>query len=341
MKCAYIKGVRKIKKGTIDEPKSRNGYVVIDVKKCGICGSDIHYWDIGGPKGLVMGHEFCGIVIDPGDNRKLKVGDRVTALPISPCGKCEACESKNPQYCPDTWTHAVGLSLDNPGGYAEKLAVRPDMVIKVPKKISDNEVAMVEPTAVSYHAAKLANIKKGDSVLIIGAGIIGDLCATFAKLMGAKYVAISEVNEKRAKKAKKLGCCDEFFNPLKENFMPKVMSNCRYGYDVVIDCCGNSAAVSTAITCVKPHGNVVLVGVSLANIEIPSSLVVTKELNVYGAIAYTKKEFQDCIGFLLNEKINVLKFVDEIVSLDDVQNAFERLTNGNDDAIKILIQPNM
>ena len=119
MKCAMLKDKRKIEVESINEPKSKDGSVVIDVKKCGICGSDIHYWDLGLPNNLVMGHEFCGIVVDPGSRSDLAVGDRVTALPISPCGECPACKSGNPQYCPHTWDTAVGLSLTNPGAYAE------------------------------------------------------------------------------------------------------------------------------------------------------------------------------------------------------------------------------
>lgn len=339
MKCVALKGKKRLEVANINRPKTKDGSVVIDVKKTGICGSDIHYWDIGLPEGLVMGHEFCGIVTDPGSRNDLKVGDRVTGLPISPCGKCPACLSGNPQYCPDTWTYAVGLSLTNPGGYAESTSVRPDLVIKVPSNITDSEVAMVEPTAVGLHAVNLADIKIGAKVLVIGAGIIGDICAMFAKMNGASYVAISETNEKRGKKAVTLKCADEYFDARDEKFMEKVKKECPFGYDVVFDCSGNSAAVSTALTCVKPNGVVVMVGVSMENITIPSIALVMHELKVYGAIGYTYDEFKECIDLMSSRKIDMLKFVDDIVGLDGVQNAFERLTSGEDNAIKILIDP--
>ena len=205
MKCVKIKGVKKFEIGDIPEPKSQDGSVVIDVKKCGICGSDIHYWDAGEPVGLVMGHEYCGIVTNPGAREDLKVGDRVTALPISPCGHCSACVTGNPQYCPETWTHATGLSLTNPGALAPKMAIRPDMVLKVPDNVSDDEVAMVEPSAVGLHAVHLANIKVGEKVLVIGGGIIGLVSAMFAKMEGASYVALSETNDARGEKSIRLG----------------------------------------------------------------------------------------------------------------------------------------
>ena len=339
MKCVAIKGVKSLSPAIITDPVSKNGSVLIDVQKTGICGSDIHYWDAGQPITLVMGHEFCGKVLNPGSRTDLKVGDRVTGLPISPCGKCEACLSNNPQYCPETWAYAVGLSLTNPGAYAEKTTVRPDLVIKVPDNVSDEEAAMVEPTAVGYHAVNIGNVKKGDNVLVIGAGIIGQISALLAKKKGASYVAIAETNELRGKKAVRLGCADEFFNAKDENFIANVKKHNEYGFDVVLDCCGNSIAVTNAILCAKPNGTVVLVGVSLDSITIPSSVAVIKEMKLLGAIAYTKEEFEECLNMMARKEIEMLKFVDDIITLEEVQKAFERLTSGTDDAIKILIDP--
>ena len=111
MKCVEITKEKFLTVSEIEKPMSEDGSVIIKVESCGICGSDIHYWDTGEPKKLVMGHEFCGQVVDPGKRQDLKVGDKVTGLPISPCGMCEACKTGNPQYCPSTWAEAVGLSL--------------------------------------------------------------------------------------------------------------------------------------------------------------------------------------------------------------------------------------
>lgn len=339
IKSVVLKGAKNVAPCTVPEPAYKDGYVLINVSKCGICGSDIHYWSIGQPENLVMGHEFCGTVIDPGARGDLKEGDRITGLPISPCGKCEACLSNNPQYCPKTWDDAVGLSLTNSGAYSEKTAIRSDLVIKVPDNVSDEEAAMVEPTAVGLHAVNLAGIKKGDNVLVIGGGIIGQISALLAKKKGAGYVAIAEVNKLRGKKAVKLGCADEFYYAKEENFVENSKSNNPYGFDVVLDCCGNSTCVSNAIMCAKPNGTVVLVGVSLDSITIPSSVAVIKELKILGAIAYTKEEFIECLEMIAKKEINVIPFISAIVGLDSVQQAFERLTSLEDDAIKILIDP--
>ena len=340
MKSVAIKGQREFEIKEIDEPIKKEGTVCIDVKKCGICGSDIHYWVAGEPAGLVMGHEYCGVVTDPGSREDLKVGDRVTALPISPCGECYACKKGNPQYCPQTWTYATGLALTNPGALAPKMSIREDMVIKVPDNITDDEVAMVEPTAVGLHAIHLADTKVGDKVLVIGAGVIGLVSAMFAKMEGASYVAISETNELRGKKAVDLNVADEFLNATDEKFVENIMTKTEGGFDIVIDCSGNSAAVSSALATVKNGGKVILVGVSLTPVTIPTVVAVLHEIDIQGAIAYTKEEFQTCIELMRDKKIDVLKFVSEIISLEEVQDAYERLTSGTSEEIKILVDPN-
>lgn len=340
MKAAIIENVKKFKITDIDKPSPDKEKVIIDILKTGICGSDIHYWDAGEPKGLVLGHEFTGKVVDSGSRYDLKVGDKVTALPISPCGHCEACETRNPQYCAETWLHAVGLSLDNPGGLTATIAVRPDMVLKLPNNIKEEEGAMVEPTAVGLHAVHLANIKVGDKVLVVGGGIIGLVSAMFAKLEGAEYVAVSETNEARGKKSVKLKVADEWLDAKDPNFIKNVITKTNDGFDIVIDCSGNTKAVESELMSVKAGGTIILVGVSQKPIEFASILAVMKELTIKGSIAYTKEEFKDCINLIANKKINVMKFVDDIVPLTDVQKAYERLTSGTDDAVKIMVDPN-
>ena len=341
MKAVAIKGVKQFEIKDISEPKADGEKVIIEVSKTGICGSDIHYWVNGEPKGLVMGHEFAGVVVDPGDRLDLVKGDRVTALPISPCGKCEACRNGDVQFCPETWSHAVGLSLDNPGGLTSKIAVRSDMVIKVPDNIQDEEVAMVEPLAVGLHAAHLGRIAVGDDVLVIGAGIIGLASAEFAKKEGASYVAITETNKARGQKAVDLKVADEYYDATDKDLVSKLMAKTNNGFDVVIECVGNGAAVNSAISMVKPGGIVVLVGVATNAIPTYTVMAVKKELVVQGSIAYTYNEFNSCINLIANKKIDAMKFVDDVVSLNEVQHAYERLTCGTDSAVKILVDPKL
>ena len=339
MTCVSISGEKKLVLKEIDKPTSRNGSVVIEVKSCGICGSDIHNWEMGVPVGLVMGHEFSGSVVDPGSRDDLKIGDKVTGLPISPCMKCQACLTGNYQYCSDTWTYAVGLSLDNSGGYAEYTSCRPDMVRKLPSNVSYDAACMIEPSAVGLHAVNLADIKIGDKVLIVGGGIIGLMAAEFAKMNGAGYIALIETNKKRGRKAVSYGKIDDYFDALDEKLIPNLITKTNGGFDKVIECCGVESAVNEALMCVKPGGTVVLVGVSPVSIKVPTMVSVLKEVKMQGAIAYRTEEFDQCLKLVANKKINVLKYIDDFITLDKAQDAFERLTNGKDSAVKIVFKP--
>lgn len=339
MRAVALKGKREFELKEIEEPIIDNENVIIKVLKAGICGSDLHYFEMGEPNGLIMGHEFCGEVINPGNRSDLKAGDRVTALPISPCLECPACLSGNPQYCKSTWSKAVGLSLDNPGALGEMIKVRSDMVLKVPDNVSDEEAAMVEPTAVALHGIHLADVKVGSKVLVIGGGIIGLLSAMFAKKEGASFVAVSETNPKRGEKAITLGVADKYYNAKDEDMLKEVMSDTNGGFDIVIECCGNDSAVTSSLVTVKPGGVVVLVGVATGPISIPTVVAVMNELTVKGAIAYTKEEFKMCLDLISNKQIDVMPFVDDVVSYNQVQTAYFRLTSGNDGAGKILVSP--
>ena len=339
MKCVKIKGEKRLEIATIKKPVSKNGSVIIRVKACGICGSDLHYFEAGEPLELIMGHEFAGEVVDPGDRSDLKVGDRVTGLPISPCLECEACKTGNVQYCAKTWQDAVGLSLTNSGGLAEYLSCRSDMVKKIPDKVTFQDATLVEPSAVSLHAINLANIKVGDKVLIIGGGIIGLMAAEFAKLNGASYIALMETNMKRARKALKYGVINEIFNASDTNVISKALKKTNGGYDKVIECCGNQYAVSEAIMSVKPGGTIVLVGVSMTPINVPMVASVMREVTMKGAIAYTEAEFETCIELIEKKIINVHKYIDKRVNLEKVQEAYLDLISGKTDNIKIIVKP--
>ena len=339
MKCVKLVDVKKLELSEMEMPVSTDGSVVFKVESSGICGSDIHNWDNGGPVGLVLGHEFSGTVVDPGSREDLVVGDRITGLPISPCGVCESCKNGNPQYCSVTWNEAVGLALTNPGGYAEYSSCRPDYVKKLPDNVSFDEGCMVEPSAVSLHAVNLADIKVGDRVLVVGAGIIGLMAAEFAKKDGASYVAMVEVNPQRGEKSKTYGYVDEYFDAKDEKVIEKLMLASYGGFDKVIECCGNGAAVSESIMAVKPGGTVVLVGVSTVPVTVPLVVSVMKEVKLQGAIAYTETEFEDVIRLISEKVIDVEKYIDARVGLDKAQESFLRLTSGNDDAIKIIFKP--
>lgn len=214
------------------------------------------------------------------------------------------------------------------------------MVIKVPDNLLDEEVAMVEPLAVGLHATHLANIAVGAKVLVIGGGIIGLVSAEFSKMEGASEVILTETNSKRGENAVTLGVVDEWYDARNEDTVSKLLEKTNGGFDVVLECVGNGPAVNSAITMVKPGGKVILVGVATEAVATYTVMAVMKEVMLQGAIAYNYDEFKTCIDLLSEKKIDVMKFVSNIVPLEKCEEAYERLTNGTDSAVKILVNPN-
>ena len=144
MLVAKLDGNRKISLVEVENPKSNGTEVIIKVNKVGICGSDLHMWDAGDQfKGLIMGHEYAGVVVEPGALKgTLSAGDRVTSIPLSPCMECEYCKNGQHNICP---ANSESPGVHTPGTYAEFFAARPDMVRTLPDSIRDVEATMVEP----------------------------------------------------------------------------------------------------------------------------------------------------------------------------------------------------
>lgn len=337
MRAVMIEDKKKLVVGEVAAPKPDGNNVILRITKCGICGSDLHMWENGDRKGLIMGHEFAGIVEDPGALKDtLKAGDRVTALPLNPCGKCEACQAHIYNHCAHGLDASPGITAA--GAYAQYYAARPDMVRKLPDHVSDDEAAMLEPTAVALRAVHLANIKVGDKVLIAGGGIIGLLVAAWAKISGASYIAMTEANTLRADNAKAMGDVDEVFNALDEQLVPKLMQASGGGFTHFIDCAAVAPAINTGIMALKHSGRMVLAGVNYSPVPISTLLLVIKEIAVQPTFGYVY-EFDQALDLIAKNKINLKRFISGIVGLDGVQEAFERLTAGTYPDVKILIQP--
>ena len=176
-------------------------------------------------------------------------------------------------------------------------------------------------------------------VLIVGGGIIGLMAAEFAKMNGASFVAMLETNKKRGRKAVNYGRVDEYFDATDKDIVSKLLEKTNGGFDKVIECCGAAPAVTEAFMCVKPGGTIVLAGVSLEPVAVPTVVPIMKEVKILTAIAYTEDDFDTTLKLIATKKINVIKYIDDFIKLEDAQEAFERLTSGKDDAVKIVFKP--
>lgn len=338
MKALVLKEKKKFEMIEKEIPQIKENQVLIKVKKAGICGSDIHMiWatGYGAGTGHVIGHEFCGVITDAGESQNFQVGDRVVAMEIDPCYQddCEFCQSGRPQICDHVLDGGPGIGSD--GGYGEYVAVREDMVRKIPDTMSDVEGALVEPASISMHAVKLAHVKEGSTVLISGGGTIGLFAAACAYALGAKEVVVLEVNQERIKLAKDSGFVTHVFNSLDENLSQQLKDLCPHGFDAVLECSGNQKASTLALNNLKKGGHMTFVAYGTQP-DIEMFQLINNEWHLSGSVFFTPNEFEEVIELIAAKKIDLERYA-HIIQMEDVQRVLEDLEAGKENSIKYVI----
>ncbi|MBP1924757.1 L-iditol 2-dehydrogenase [Sedimentibacter acidaminivorans] len=320
MKACVLEEVNKLVVKDFEMPKIvYDDDVLIKVSKVGICGSDVHMWSNEKKIGLVMGHEFCGIVVDPGKSN-FKIGERVVVIPKGPRG----------------YNSTPGVVAQ--GGYAEYFSAAADYLRRLPDTISDDTANMLEPTAIAYNALLKANIKYGDKVLVTGAGIIGHLCAEWAKVMGATYIAMTEVNDKRILKAKEVGVANEVFDARNSEIVQLLKDVTNGGFDKVIECTAIPASVNMSLDVIKEMGTLMFVGVSYKQVPIDALKLIMKNITMIGTFG-SSIVFDKVLELLAYQPFNIEKYITKNIGLNEIQECFEELHSGTSDQIKIVITP--
>lgn len=340
MKAAIMGAARQLNIQDIPAPQPDGKKVIIKVTHCGICGSDLGMWTHGTRKGQVLGHEFSGVVYDPGCMAdKLQVGDRVTYIPGEPCGDCYVCRIGHSNLCMTNSFLADPSKPNLNGAYSEYfIAKRPDYVRKLPDNVSFKEGAMAEPLAVALRAIHRSGIRLGDKVLVNGAGFIGQLCIALAKKAGASYVAVAEVNENRGRAALKFGDADAFFDTKKPDAVEQMKKAVGGLFDVVIDCTGVGPAIATGMQVLRPVGHFLFVGTNPRPIDFSfMTPFIMKEIIATGVLGYTAEEFDTALDMMDKKLIDTEKYITGELPLAQLQAAFETLTDPTKEDVKIII----
>lgn len=340
MRAVVLEGAKKYSVKEVPVPQADGNKVIINVSLGGVCGTDISVWKSGEPIGMIGCHEFIGTVVDPGALKEtLKVGDRVTALPMDPCGICYACQNGLIAICEKGMANVMGAGF--PGAFAEFVAVRPDMIKKIPDSIDDMEAALIEPMSVAVHAVAHTGLKSGDKVLITGAGIIGMANAAIARLAGASYIAMTELNPMRLEQAQKIGVADGYFYAGDPELVKNLKKAAGGAFDTVIECTGSSGGVNTAIYSIKPAKRIVLVGFSLTPLSYDSLAVFLGEIDLKGTAGYSSEDFDNTISLIAEKKLEVKRFISNIYGFDKAQEVMENLSSGKCVDLKILLNPKL
>ena len=239
MKAAVYHGVHDLRVEEVPVRELKDNEVKIQVKYCGVCGTDMHIFNGDGGSfevhpPLIPGHEFSGVVAEVGAKvTSVKVGDRVSGDPNDMCGECYYCKNAMQQFC----TNNVGVGTTVDGGFAEYVIMREKQVYKFSDHLSFKEAAMAEPISCCLHGIDLCHIKAGDTVLVIGGGPIGMIMLQLAKQAGASKVILSEPVEEKRAQALRLGAT-KTIDPIHED-VTAVLSDYCENVNVVIECVGN------------------------------------------------------------------------------------------------------
>lgn len=336
MKVVYVEEPGKIEIREKEMPTIKKGEALLKIKYCGICGADVATFTGNQPFTTyprIPGHEFSAEIVEIEENDKgLKAGDIVTANPYFNCGHCYSCERGIVNACTDNQT--MGVQRD--GSFAEYVAM-PIERIYPGKGLSAKTLALIEPFSIGYHAVSRGHIKPGHKVLVIGAGAIGIFAAVSAKLKGAE-VYISDVFEKRLQNALKFGV-DGVIDVSKEDLMErtKEITNGN-GFDICIEAVGQSATFLNCIDAAAFGADIILIGNGKKETTFNHSILLKKELNVYGSRNALKKDFMELIDLISSGKINVDHIVSDIFDKEDAVKGFDALVHNDGSRFKVLIK---
>ncbi len=327
----------------IPEPQLTPDQVLIEVKAVGVCGSDIHMWrehqswQIKLP--IVLGHEFCGVVARAGERVSgFTEGERVaceTAAEV--CGECAYCRSGNYNLCPKR--KGFGALID--GAMARFIAVRPQILHRIPANVSFEYAALTEPVCVAYNAlVEKTLIKSGDVVVIQGAGAIGIMSLQIAKLRGAGTIAVlgTDIDAHRLVIARQLGAT-HMLNVQRDDALAFVKSlGDGFGADVVVDCTGVSAAFKQSMAMARPNGTITKIGWGPQPLDASLDPIVAKAVTVQGAFSHTYTTWERVLGLLSTGQIDLKPVIGGVYPLTEWREAFARMQVGDNIKSVISIQ---
>lgn len=343
MKALVLTGPSQFELQDVPMPQPGPGEVLIKVMACGICGSDVHGMD--GSTGrrqppVIMGHEASGEVADLGEDvTDYKVGDRVTFDSTIYCGACSYCQSGFINLCDNR--NVVGVSCDDynrAGAFAEYLVVPARVLYRFGPSLDFAKACMVEPLSIAFHAVNRTEIPLGASVVVIGAGIIGQLVVQTVRRAGCGPLIVADLVDSRLEIAAKHGA-DHTVNSGKEDLVARVQElTGGRGADVVIEAVGAEATISAGIGALRRGGAMTVIGNISPQINFPIQAVVTRELRIQGSCASTG-EYPACLEFLDRGWIDVSDAISEIVPLERGPEMFERLHRLEPGLNKVILQP--
>ncbi|KAF7776014.1 hypothetical protein Agabi119p4_4407 [Agaricus bisporus var. burnettii] len=333
--------------------------VIVEVKKTGICGSDVHYLvhgrigDFIVREPMVLGHESAGIVSKVGSNVKhLKAGDRVAMEPGATCKKCDLCKAGRYELCADI-EFAATPPYD--GTLARYYRLPSDLAYLLPDNLTLEDGAMIEPLSVGVHSvSNLGGFRAGQSIAVFGCGPVGLLCMAVAKALAAKRIIAIDIVSERLEFAKDYAATETYL-PLKpmegESKIDYSKRNAEHmkqmlniqdrgdrAIDLVIDASGAEASIQTAIYIAKSSGTFVQVGMGASNVVIDLAALISKELNYKGSFRYGPGDYPLAISLVASGRVDLKPLVTHRFAFNDAIVAFKATRAGKSENGKGVIK---
>lgn len=343
MKALFFTADKTMELRNIDMPVPKDGQYLIQVKSCGICGSDFEgYMGKTGRRTppMIMGHEFAGVIVKSPAGGKLKEGESVVVFPKPFCGECEFCKKGLVNVC----KHGIcmGVMSEN-GAMCEYVAIDEKYLIPFsPDKLSYNVASMVEPLAVAYRAVgKISDTELADAknIIVIGAGPIGLLAMAVLKYRKAPRIIACDAQDFRLDIAKKLGA-DDVINPRTCDFEQKLLeitdgAKCDFAVEAV----GIEPTAKSSLAALKMGGTAVWIGNAQKIVSVDMQQIVTSELSIRGNYVYDFEGFKKCVTLLQEKTIDVSSLITNTYKLDDGVAAFKALENNKSgEMLKVILE---
>ena len=336
MKAIVIDKPYEVEIRDVPMPTVGEGEALLRVLYVGICGADVASYTGNQPFTTyprIPGHEFSAEIIEiPENDKGLKKGDVVTCNPYFNCGKCYSCERGHVNCCTDNRT--MGVQRD--GAFCEYISM-PVERIYPGMGLTAQELALIEPFSISRHAISRAVIHQTDSVLIVGAGPIGLFALLAAKQFAGK-IAVADVLNNRLDLAMSYGA-DGVVNTATEDIakFTEEFTDGR-GFDVCIEACGRPETFLMCIDEAAYAANIILIGNGKRETTFLHSIILKKELNIFGSRNAMKQDFLDNIELAASGKVDVMKMVSGVYEMDKAADAFDALAHNRGDLAKLLIR---
>lgn len=348
MHAVRLYGANDLRYEEVEKPTAPAGGLVVKVKACAICGSDVRNVAAGGSAhGFTLprtiGHEIAGEIAEVGQGVKgYQVGQRVIVGVIIFCGHCPYCLSGHQNQCEDK--EAISYQYD--GGFADyvevpAILVRQGGVLTIPEGLDFPEAAITEPFSCALNGQELSQVGLGDTVVVIGAGPVGNMHAMLARAKGASRIILAELMPERLEKAKEIGAADLFVNSGQEDLKEVVMqaTNGR-GADVVIVAAPSGQAQLQAISIAAKRGRVNFFGglpKGRSEITLDSNVIHYRELFVHGTSDSTPIHMKKILDLMAAGRLDAKRLVTKVLPLSKYQEGFELARSGA--ALKVILAP--